>query len=805
MSNELTIEINADDSGLQEGLSDLKQNLAIVSESLMELGTSIQEAFKGAIEGLFDTQKGLLKFQNQTGATNADMKKYGAEIKDLYKNGWGESIEDVSASMANVQQQSKQLGINSPKDLKNITEQAIILRDNFDVEIPEATKTAGNLMKAFGMTSKESLDYIAKGFQSGLNQSDDFMDTLYEYSPQFAKIGLDANDMFAILKSGSESGIFTLDKIGDAVKEFGIRAMDGSTTSGDAFKAIGLNAEKMTSTFVKGGKDANDAFYQTIDALSKIKDPVKQNAAGVALFGTMWEDLGAKTILAFKDLDKSSVKYKGTMDEIKKNTAAQDIGNQFESIKRVIEIDIVQPIAAKLVPSLKELAKVANEELPKVAEAFKKIPDNVVIATAAIGGLTAIIIPAIGLYGMLTPAIEALSVAFGAIGVFIAGISAPVLIAIGAFAAWLVVIYVFRDEIMSAFNQIASVVIPILTSAFNYLKTTFMTYIMPIIEQQLPKIKSSFMEAFESIRTHLSTVIPFIIQLIDGMKPVFNAIVYVLQGLWTGFLIVFGNIIQFLGSTISNIIQFVKGFIDLLIGIVNIGLGILSGDWGRVWDGIKTTLIGIFNIVKSVVYQAIDIIKVTIGSGLEIVSGIFNRIFPGIGETVRQAWYKIRDYFSTGASSIKETLSGAMNAIPGIISSIGNSIYNAGSKLIDQLVDGIKAGLGKVKSVCKSVGQAISDFFPHSPAKEGPLKTFPKVGLTLMNQLMDGIYASQNKLSNLTANVASNISENVNVNDGTGNQSNNSNNLIIPIYLDGKKISEVATPYMVRALRQQGY
>ena len=44
LANELTVEINADDSGLQESIGDLQQNLAIVGQSLMDLGGSIQDA-----------------------------------------------------------------------------------------------------------------------------------------------------------------------------------------------------------------------------------------------------------------------------------------------------------------------------------------------------------------------------------------------------------------------------------------------------------------------------------------------------------------------------------------------------------------------------------------------------------------------------------------------------------------------------------------------------------------------------------------------------------------------------------------
>ena len=59
-----------------------------------------------------------------------------------------------------------------------------------------------------------------------------------------------------------------------------------------AGKLIGLNAEEMTAKVAAGGPAAEEALGKTLDELRAIEDPVKRNAAGVALFGTQWEDMG---------------------------------------------------------------------------------------------------------------------------------------------------------------------------------------------------------------------------------------------------------------------------------------------------------------------------------------------------------------------------------------------------------------------------------------------------------------------------------------------------------------------------------
>ena len=77
------------------------------------------------------------------------------------------------------------------------------------------------------------MDLIAAGAQNGLDYSGELLDSISEYSVQFAKLGLDADDMFKIFQKGADTGAFNLDKVGDAVKELSIRVVDGSDTTAE--------------------------------------------------------------------------------------------------------------------------------------------------------------------------------------------------------------------------------------------------------------------------------------------------------------------------------------------------------------------------------------------------------------------------------------------------------------------------------------------------------------------------------------------------------------------------------------------
>lgn len=337
------------------------------------LGGAILEGIKGLASGLkdvsshlvglgIDSQKSLNTFAAKTGAAGKELEGMNEAIKDIYKNNFGESLEEIAGDMATVKQVTGQTG----EELKRSTQNAIMLSDVFDYDISESIRSAETLQKQFGLTSDEAFDLIAQGAQNGLDFSGELLDSINEYSVQFEKAGIDAEGMFAILESGTEAGAFNLDKIGDAVKEFSIRAIDGSDTTVEGFKLIGLSADEMAAKFAKGGDSAKEVFQKTIDGLNAIEDPVQRNIAGVDLFGTMWEDLGPEVVTSLSVTNNEINKTKKTMENLNK-VKYDDLGSAITEIKRNIEVDVLEPIEDRLFPALSDLA--ANTDFSKFGDA----------------------------------------------------------------------------------------------------------------------------------------------------------------------------------------------------------------------------------------------------------------------------------------------------------------------------------------------------------------------------------------------------------------------------------------------------
>lgn len=362
------IEVAADSTGeLKEGLSDAASAIGGLG---MTAGTATVALGVTAFKGANDFKGALNDIVAATGKADDETTGFSDTLKNIYANNYGESYEDIANAMSLINQQTGLTG----EALERTTTNALILRDTFDFEVNESMRSAEMLVNQFGISSEEAYGLIAQGAQNGLNKNEDLLDTINEYSVHFKQMGFTSEEMFNMLVSGTENGTYSVDKLGDAIKEFGIRAKDGSSTTVEAFELLGLDADEMTLKFAQGGEAGKEAFNQVTTALFNLNDPMVQNTAGVNLFGSMWEDLGAQGVKALTETTDAinlSSDALAQISEVKYDTPIEAL----QGLGRTIETDIILPMGERLMPQIEEVIETIKK--PEVKESIKKVVDQV--------------------------------------------------------------------------------------------------------------------------------------------------------------------------------------------------------------------------------------------------------------------------------------------------------------------------------------------------------------------------------------------------------------------------------------------
>jgi hypothetical protein len=183
--------------------------------------------------------------------------------------------------------------------------------------------------------------------------------------------------------------------VADAIKEFSIRAIDGSATTIDGFKSIGLNADTMRAKIAAGGPTAKEALGQTLDKLREIEDPAKRAAAATELFGTQAEDMGQ----ALYDLDvNTAVDGLGQVDGAAKKAGDQmsdTASNNIKKFQRALTQSVVNVIGDDVIPALTDLAEFLQPVIGAAKNTVKWVSANRKPLEIVAGVITAVMLPAL--------------------------------------------------------------------------------------------------------------------------------------------------------------------------------------------------------------------------------------------------------------------------------------------------------------------------------------------------------------------------------------------------------------------------
>lgn len=715
---------SAEDAG--EGFTVFKGAIAgFIANGL----TALVDGLKSAISymGTFgdEADKAFNSFNAKTIGTSVEnMEEFEQAMINIYNKNLGESLEDISDSMALIQQQTGSLDAG---ELEKMTTNALILRDTFDFDVSESLRAAQGLMSNFGLTADEAYNLIAQGAQNGLNRNGDLLDVINEYSVHYSQLGLSAEEMFGSLAAGADNGAFSVDKVGDAMKEFGIRVKDGSKTTTEAFEGLGLNADEMQKAFSQGGEAAENAYWEVFHALTNIDDEVARNTIGVNLFGTMWEDLGDTVITESMGMYDWFNATHDTMESIN-NVKYDSVGEAIGGIKRNLETGILLPISDNVLPKINELvnsfsawvndpatkagiddlaAKLsdfATNAIDAVIAAAKWFIDNKDIILAGISGIAAGFVAwnVVSIVNGAITAVKNFKTVMTALNVVMkANVIGIVVTAISALVAAFIYAWNNIDGFKEFWINLWETVKTACLSAWDAI-SNFFTKTVP---EFWNNIKKWFSDGWNNIVSFFTEGIP---KFLEQIKKWFSDLPYKL-GYLVGQLL--GHIIQF-GMDLwkfatTDIPKFINKIIEFFKTLP-----------GNVWTWLKNTITKIGEFAANIAKQAQTAGTNFVNNVVSFVKNLPGNVWTWLQNTITKAGTFAKNLAQKGTEAARDLFNNIVNKIK----ALPGEMLDLGSDIVKGLWNGINDMAGwigkKIKSFGDGVLSGIKDFFGiESPSK----------------------------------------------------------------------------------------
>ncbi|MEU8035713.1 phage tail tape measure protein [Streptosporangium sp. NPDC049078] len=336
---------------LMSGLKSAGIGLALAA------GAAIGASLVKGIEGALEKESLLAKLSAQIGASEAEMARLGKVAGEVYSQGYGEGLGDVTEALKSVIQNVDGVRDASDEALGTLSKRALDAATILDGDLGEVTAAVSQMLRTgVAKNAEEAFDILVRGAQLGLNKSGDLLTSFNEYSTQFRSLGLDGKASLGMISQLLQGGARDADVAVDALKEFALEAVQGSDKIRGGLKSLGLDADDMIGKLAKGGPTAAAAFDLMVDKLVAVEDPVKRNAIAVELFGTKAEDLGQ----ALFSLDPSAaVESLGQVDGAAKkagDTLHDTAENRLTSFKRSLETNVVDFLGGTVLPAVEQFA-----------------------------------------------------------------------------------------------------------------------------------------------------------------------------------------------------------------------------------------------------------------------------------------------------------------------------------------------------------------------------------------------------------------------------------------------------------------
>lgn len=621
-------------------------------------------AIKTGVSQAMELDDAMAKFQAQTGASSNEMSKFKNIARDVWSNNFGEDISDVTDMMGRVKTQMQ--GI-SDVDLKNVTEDLLTLRDTFGMDENETLRGAQQLMKQFGISSKEAFDLMATGAQNGLNKSDELGDNISEYSGKFAQAGYSADEYFQLMQNGLDGGAYNLDKVNDAINEVTTRLVDGTIEG--ALDSFDTKTQDVFKAWQEGRATQKDVVNAIVEDISKTTNEQEKLNKSATAFGTMGEDFNAGFIQSLTTVGNKYKDVEGAMDKVK-DIANGGLKNALSGLGRAF-LDSFTPIGELITPILAGIIGLITVAIQGIQQGFAKVGDVIssVLSKIDTSGITELTNQ---VSEVLAPAFDEVRKAIDEMKVALEPIAKEILGKIG-------------NAIQNVVNQaqkILSVVgPPILAIIKKIIQTVIgmipvITSILQVVGSVVSRIISFITMVVTYVGTAIATILGFIM-------PIVQIVATIVANIWSVILTVAQNIWSKVSEVVTAIIGFVSNLFKTVSDIIN-----------NIWSKIQDTMNRVGDKVKGV----IDNINKYFNNIKSTVSDVFNGIWSkvqGVMDNVGNKISNVLQGIQNSWSGLKGFVSGVFGGIEGAVSSLVGSVKG----MVNGVIGGINGAIGIINKI----------------------------------------------------------------------------------------------------------
>lgn len=286
-------------------------------------------------------------------------------------------------------------------------------------------------------------------------------------------------------------------------------------------------------------------------------------------------------------------------------------------------------------------------------------------------------------------------------------------------------------------------VLPAIQSAGSYLRDQLLPAVMGVVnafkyqfQQIAPIVVAAVAGLIERIAPYWPQILGALKQVVSTFKSSLELIAVVvrtgtdiLTKLWEKF---GARFLDYLASTLQNVVQVVRGALNIVQGVIRLVTSLIKGDWSAAWDAVKQILKGAWQIIEGIVKQGLSTLKFMLSNLGDVLKTL-----------VSKAWDLAKSAFQKGIDATIALAKAWPRLVIKAMGAIGSLLYNAGKDLIRGFINGIGSMAGAVADKAKEIASGAVGAVKGALGIKSPSRVFHQIGSWTMEGLVNGLASGE--------------------------------------------------------------
>lgn len=619
-----------------EVMQNVGDKISGAGEKLLPVTAGITALGTAAVKTGADFDSAMSKVAAVSGATGDDLQALRDKAREM-----GSQTKFSASEAAEAMNYMAMAGWKTEDMLSGI-EGVMNLAAASGEDLATTSDIVTDALTAFGLTAADSAHFadVLAAASSNANTNVSMMGETFKYAaPVAGSLGFSVEDTAEAIGLMANAGIKST-QAGTSLRSI-MTALAGEVK----FCGESIGEVEIQTTNADGSmRELSDILADCRVAFAGLSESEQASAAQALVGKNAMSGFLALMNAAPADIDKLSGAISncdGTSLSMAE-TMQDNLAGQLTILKSQLEelaisfSDILMPAIRSIVSYIQGLVDKLNQLDPQTKETIVKIA----LVAAALGPMLIVLGKTISGIGSVLSLVSKAPAAIGAVKGGITAVTGALGVSLGT--------------ILAVVAAIAALV-----AAFMHLWKTnenFKNNILGIWEQ----IKSTFFGLTQGITDRINALGFNFESFTDMLKAAWDALCNLLAPVFEG---VFQNI--------ANIFSEISG---IILGLLDVFIGLFTGNWSQLWNGVKGIFTSIWNFIVSTFTNILNTLK-----------GIADVVLGWFGTSWDEVWTSIKDFFVNTWTSISTFFTGIITGIRDFFVNIWTGIYTFFSNIFNAI------------------------------------------------------------------------------------------------------------------------